>query len=212
MLRLKKKVVKQKEPILGSALACALALAALAFYLAVRRPTNSSAGANQTTSSEETRTGVASADDPVREVVSRPAARSPLESRRAFSAAKSFSQDKPFYEYSGIKTIDPSSPSTTPTPQPSPEPEKEASAPLPVVFQPIDPRLLKPTPEQQEVIDQLKQSFVDLVGSARLDPNDPKYLERWEEAQPQIDQQLKTLLGQQFFLRYEMATIAQKKP
>jgi hypothetical protein len=212
MPRQKKIVIIRMGWGLGSAVACVVTLAALAFYFITLNPATSPAGAKQITGSDEPRAEPASAGDSVREGFSQPAAESRRERENAFSADRGFSrQDKPFYEFSGITTIDPDSPSTTPTPEHSPEPEAKVKAPLPVVFQPVDPKLLKLTPEQQKVIDQLKQSFLDMMGSAPQDPNDPKYLERWEEAQPHIDQQLKAQLGQGFFLRYEMATMTRAK-
>ena len=65
---------------------------------------------------------------------------------------------------------------------------------------------MKITPEQQKIIDELQQSFLDQIGDANQDPNDPQYRERWEQARPFIDQELKAQLGQTFFLQYEAAT------
>jgi len=111
-------------------------------------------------------------------------------------------------DFSGVTTIDPTSSSTVPTPQMAPAENKES--PLPLVFQPVDPRSMEITPEQQEVLDWLQQNFLDQISDANQDPNDPQYRQRWEEARPLIDEQLKLQLGQDFFIRYEMATV--KKP
>ena len=107
------------------------------------------------------------------------------------------------WDFSGVTTIDPALP--TPATTPTPEPKPKSTAPLPLVFQPVDPGYLKITPEQQEVIDELQQGFLDEVGGADQDPNDPQYRQRWEQVRPLFDQRLKTQLGQQFFLKYEIA-------
>jgi hypothetical protein len=72
-------------------------------------------------------------------------------------------------------------------------------------LQSVDPGLLNITPEQQKVIERLRQMFVDMVGGPDQDPNDSQYLERWQKAQPAINEQLKAQLGLQFFLSYETA-------
>jgi hypothetical protein len=109
-------------------------------------------------------------------------------------------------DFSGLTTLDPTRPAASSTPAAStPEPKQKTTAPLPLVFQPVDPKWMKITPEQQKIIDQLQQSFLDQIGDANQDPNDPQYRERWEQARPRIDQELKAQLGQQFFLQYESA-------
>lgn len=112
-----------------------------------------------------------------------------------------------FKDFSGITTLDPARPAPSSTPAAStPEPKQNTTAPLPLVFQPVDPKWMKITPDQQKVIDQLQQSFLDQIGGANQDPTDPQYRERWEQARPFIDQELKAQLGQAFFLQYEAAT------
>jgi len=194
----------------------AVALIAFAFYLITLKPATSPTGANQLAGSDERRPGPASPGDPVQGGFSQHSAKSRIERENGSSAHNDFSgQAKPFYDFSGIKTIDPDSPSTTPTPEDSSEPKEEAKeeskAPLPVVFRSVDPTLLKIAPEQQKIIDDLKQSFSDMIGSAPQDPNDPNYLQRWEEAQWLVDQQLKAQLGGEFFLRYETSATMRTK-
>jgi hypothetical protein len=113
-----------------------------------------------------------------------------------------------FEDFSGITTLDPAkpAPSSAPAAASTPEPEKITTAPLPLVFQAVDPKSMKITPDQQEIINQLQQSFLDQIGGTNQDPNDPQYRERWEQARPFIDQELKAQLGQAFFLQYEAAT------
>jgi hypothetical protein len=106
-------------------------------------------------------------------------------------------------DFSGVTTMDPGLP--TPATTPTPEPKPKSTAPLPLVFQPVDPGYMKITPEQQQVIDDLQQGFLDEVGGADQDPNDPQYRQRWAQVRPLFDQRLKTQLGQQFFLQYQIA-------
>jgi len=115
-------------------------------------------------------------------------------------------QDDSSAAFSGIKsTLDPSLAVTHPGSHPNSEAEPEATASLPLVLQSVDRALLNITPEQQQVIERLRQMFVDMVGGPDQDPNDPQYLERWQKAQPAINEQLKAQLGLQFFLSYETA-------
>ncbi len=109
-------------------------------------------------------------------------------------------------DFSGITTLDPAKPAASSTTETSaPEPEQKTTLPVPLVFRPVDPKWMKITPDQQKIIDELQQSFLDQIGDANQDPNDPQYRERWEQARPLIDQQLKAQLGQSFFLQYEAA-------
>jgi hypothetical protein len=108
-------------------------------------------------------------------------------------------------DFSGVTTIDPAKPTPSAPPEATPASKKKSTAPLPLVFQPVDPRSFKITPDQQEVIDQLQQSFLDEIGGDNQNPNDPQYRVRWEQARWLIDQKLKAQLGQQFFLQYQMA-------
>jgi hypothetical protein len=120
--------------------------------------------------------------------------------------AVAFSGGNESKDFSGITALDPAKPAVSSTPEAStPAPEQKTTAPLPLVFQRVDPRSMKITPDQQKIIDQLQQSFLDQIGDANQDPNDPQYRERWEQARPLIDQELKAQLGQQFFLQYEAA-------
>jgi hypothetical protein len=115
-------------------------------------------------------------------------------------------QDDSSAGFSGIKsTLDPSLAVTHAGSHPNSEAEPEATAALPLVLQSVDPGLLNITPEQQQVVERLRQMFVDMVGGSDQNPNDPQYLERWQEAQPEINEQLKAQLGLEFFLSYETA-------
>jgi hypothetical protein len=87
---------------------------------------------------------------------------------------------------------------------------EEVKDPLPLALRSVDPEYLKITPEQQQIINDLRQSFVDQMTAAKLAPDDPRYAALWEQLQPQIDQQLRALLGQEFFLEYERAAQVEK--
>ena len=113
-------------------------------------------------------------------------------------------------DFSGVTTIDPAKPAPSAAQKATSESKQKSTAPLPIVFQRVDPKFLKITPEQQELIDQLQQSFLDQIGSENQDPNDPQYRERWERARWIIDQQFKTQLGEQFYFQYEQAQAEEK--
>src|SRR5271166_495196 len=125
-------------------------------------------------------------------------------SRRARESADHADSSR---DFSGVTTMDPGLPRGLPTTASTPIPESKpnSTAPLPLVFQPVDPGFLKITPEQQQVIDELQEGFLDEVGGADQDPNDPQYRQRWAQVRPLFDQRLKTQLGQQFFLQYQIA-------
>jgi len=139
-------------------------------------------------------------------IMSEPSKESPSEraggsvSRQAYESAERAESSR---DFSGITTIDPAL--ATPAPTATPGPKQKSTVPLPLVFQPIDPAFLKITSEQQQIIDELQQGFLDEVGGADQDPNDPQYRQRWEQARPLFDQRLKAQLGQRFFLNYEIA-------
>jgi hypothetical protein len=120
-------------------------------------------------------------------------------------ATESSADAKASQDFSGVTTIDPGSPLASSIPQKAPEQKKASTSPLPLVFQAVDPQALKISPQQQEILDRLQQNFLDKIGGADQDPNDPQYLARWKEAQPLINEQLKAQLGQDFFLKYETA-------
>jgi hypothetical protein len=81
---------------------------------------------------------------------------------------------------------------------------------LPLALQAVDPKALQITPEQQRVIDELRQSFIDKMAATKLGPDDPRYAALWEQLQPEIDQQFRAQLGQEFFLEYERAAKVEK--
>lgn len=51
------------------------------------------------------------------------------------------------------------------------------------------------TAGQKATVQQLRQQFIQAVGGAGQNPNDPSYLKRWRQAQPQSDLLFKAMLG-----------------
>lgn len=78
---------------------------------------------------------------------------------------------------------------------------------LPLALQPIDPTALNLTSEQLKVINDVRQNFMDEVGGANQDPNDPAYLKRWQQAQPEADGMLRGMLGNAFYQNYQGAAL-----
>jgi len=108
-------------------------------------------------------------------------------------------------DFSGIKsTLDPAVAAANSSVV-HPTPEQTSTVSLPLVFQKIDPHQMNISPDQQEVINRIQQHFLDMVGGANQDPTDPQYLQRWQQAQPLINEELKLQLGDEFFMQYETA-------
>jgi hypothetical protein len=89
---------------------------------------------------------------------------------------------------------------------------QERPAVLPLVFQEIDLGQLNLNPDQLQAIDDLRQRFLDEIGGLHQDPKDPAYGERWKRSQPQIDDDLRGMIGVAAFQNYqiEAATVAEK--
>jgi hypothetical protein len=49
----------------------------------------------------------------------------------------------------------------------------------------------------------LRQRFISELGGMSADPNSPEYAAHWQQAQPKIDQSLKTMLGYQVYRQLE---------
>jgi hypothetical protein len=195
----------RKKWLFGFSIFFGLILLVFASFLLTRKPAALSLNSHPgPTPNEGSGTAAFTADTGNTEI-SRHGGESPNQRSTQSSADAAASQD-----FSGVTTVDPSLSSTAPTPEMTPAQKKESTSPLPLIFKPVDPHSLKITPGQQQVLDRLQQNFLDQIGGADQDPNDPQYRQRWEEARPLIDQQLKAQLGQEFFIRYETAIA--KKP
>ena len=83
---------------------------------------------------------------------------------------------------------------------------------MPLVMQDVDPSALGLNAEQRQIIQDLRQSFSEAVGGPDQDPNDPSYLARWQKAQPDVDNQLRGMLGVKIAEQYEMAVQPESTP
>jgi hypothetical protein len=176
-------------------------LVAFCGYLLTRKTGAFSIGSHPTPAPNKDRGAEASTADTDKPETSRSGSESPNEHPTESPADDA----KASQDFSGVTTIDPDSPLNSSMPQRTPEKKKESSSPFPLVFQTVDPQAFKISPEQQAILDRLQQNFLDQIGGANQDPNDPQYLARWKEAQPLINEQLKAQLGQDFFLKYQTA-------
>jgi hypothetical protein len=79
---------------------------------------------------------------------------------------------------------------------------------LPLVFQDVDPAALKLNNTEVQAINGLRQKFMEQIGGANQDPNDPAYLERWQKAQPEIDSDMRGMIGVNAFQDYQLAARA----
>jgi hypothetical protein len=82
--------------------------------------------------------------------------------------------------------------------------ERERPVVMPLVFQEVDLAKLKLNHEQVEAITDLRQRFVDEIGGAEQDPSDPAYGERWRKSQPEIDNDLRGMIGVAAFQDYQL--------
>ena len=94
-----------------------------------------------------------------------------------------------------------SDPSNESTAEPSP-------VAIPLVFQKVDPAKLGLDPSQLENFSkmqtELQQQFVEKIGGANQSPDDPAYLQRWQQAQAQMDDLLHGWLGVQAWENYQI--------
>lgn len=79
---------------------------------------------------------------------------------------------------------------------------------VPLAFQEVDPAALKLDSSQVWAISNLRQRFVDQVGGPNQDPNDPAYCERWQKAQPELDDMMRGMIGVNAFQDYQLAARA----
>jgi hypothetical protein len=103
---------------------------------------------------------------------------------------------------------------STSTETPSRRQSQERPAVLPLVFQEVDLTRLNLNRDQLQAIDDLRQTFVDQIGGLEQNPTDPAYRERWLKSQPQIDDDLRGMIGVAAFQDYqiESVTVAEKAP
>jgi hypothetical protein len=76
---------------------------------------------------------------------------------------------------------------------------------MPLVLQPVDIAALNLSEQQLQVVQELRQQFLDEIGGANQDPADPAYRERWQKAQPEVDDNLRGMLGITVFENFQLA-------
>jgi hypothetical protein len=79
---------------------------------------------------------------------------------------------------------------------------------LPLAFHEIDPSVVNLSPLQAQVVNDLRQKFIQDIGGLNQDPNDPAYGARWQASQPQADLDLCGMLGSNAFQSYQIAAWA----
>jgi len=83
-------------------------------------------------------------------------------------------------------------------------PSKERAV-LPLVLQSLDTSTLHLNEQQIQVVQELRQQFLDEIGGPNQDPADPAYRERWLNAQPEMDDNLRGMLGSTVFQNFQLA-------
>ncbi len=73
----------------------------------------------------------------------------------------------------------------------------------PLAFRQVDLASLGFGAEEKAAIDQVRQQFVNDIGGAGQNPDDPAYLARWQTAQANADDALRGALGSQAFLAFQ---------
>lgn len=76
---------------------------------------------------------------------------------------------------------------------------------MPLVLQPVDASALNLNEQQMQVVQDLRQQFLDEIGGPNQDPADPAYRERWQNAQPETDASLRGALGITVFENFQLA-------
>jgi hypothetical protein len=74
---------------------------------------------------------------------------------------------------------------------------------MPLAFLDADTNFVQLDDRQQAIIARLRQGFADEVGGQSADPSSPEYAERWRKAQPEYDEMLQTLVGQEAFVELQ---------
>ncbi len=76
---------------------------------------------------------------------------------------------------------------------------------MPLVLENVDLAALNLNSNQMQVINNIRQTFMDEIGGFNQDPNDPEYLKRWQQAQPEADSMVRGMLGNAFYQNYQLA-------
>jgi hypothetical protein len=90
------------------------------------------------------------------------------------------------------------------TAPPSRRQSSERPAVLPLVFQEVDLSQLNLNPDQLQAIEDLRQRFLDEIGGMNQDLKDTGYRERWNQSQPELDNDLRGMIGFAAFQDYQI--------
>jgi len=88
---------------------------------------------------------------------------------------------------------------------PGNSPAGEVAASLPLVFQTKALDSLELNDEQKADLDWLRGQFLRDIGGLNQDPSAPGYLERWQKAQPKIDDMLIGVIGRDGIIELDQA-------
>jgi len=91
-----------------------------------------------------------------------------------------------------------------PTEISSPHRLQERPVTMPLVFQEVDLSQLNLNSDQLQAINDLRQRFLEEIGGLEQNPSDPSYCERWLKSQPQIDDDLRGMIGLTAFQDYQV--------
>src|SRR5262245_38039762 len=79
---------------------------------------------------------------------------------------------------------------------------------MPLVLQDVDTASLQLDENRIQVIRDLRQEFLNQIGSPNQDPSDPAYRERWLRAQAESDELLRGMIGLRAYQEYELQASA----
>jgi hypothetical protein len=85
---------------------------------------------------------------------------------------------------------------------------KEQPVLMPLVFQNVNLTQLNLNAGQLQAIDDLRQKFLDEIGGLDQEPNDPGYCERWIKSQPEVDNDLRGMIGVAAFQNFQVEAVA----
>jgi len=75
---------------------------------------------------------------------------------------------------------------------------------MPLAMQPVDLAALQLGPDQIQAINDLRESFLQKIGGTNQNPDDPAYLTRWRQAQPEIDTVMQGMIGDEAYQNYQV--------
>jgi hypothetical protein len=75
----------------------------------------------------------------------------------------------------------------------------------PLALQNLDLTALNLNTDQQQIIDSVREEFLEEIGDAHQDTNDPAYRARWQRAQADADNTLEAELGSNLYSQYQLA-------